>query len=99
MKPSIASKLDQLSRRLAEINAFMSSEDATRDMDQYRRITREHAEIEPVVQLYSAYQRTASDISAAEEMLADPEMKSFAEAEIGGAEGEIECTDGGVSGN
>ena len=54
MKASIASKLAQLSARLEELNALLSSEHATRDIDSYRRLSREHAEIAPVVELYNA---------------------------------------------
>ena len=49
MKPSIAAKLAQLTSRLDELNRLLSSEDVTNDMESYRRLTREHAEIEPVV--------------------------------------------------
>ena len=48
MKTSIREKLEQLSRRKAEIDALLGDEAATRDMDGYRRLNREHAEIEPV---------------------------------------------------
>jgi len=82
MKSSLAAKLDHLSRRLAEIDLLLSSEGATRDLDQYRRITREHAEITPVVRLFDSYKKTESDLAAAQEMLSEPDMKSFAEDEI-----------------
>jgi peptide chain release factor 1 len=81
MKPSIAAKLDQLVRRLAELNAILSSAEATRDMDQYRRLTREHAELTPVVERYNEYRAAADDLATASEMLGDPELKAFAEAE------------------
>ena len=60
MKPSIAAKLDQLVRRLDELNALLSAEDATRDMDQYRRLSREHAELTPVVELFQRVPRRPS---------------------------------------
>jgi peptide chain release factor 1 len=82
MKKSIAAKLEQLSGRLAEVNRLLSAEGATRDMDQYRRLSREHAEIGPVVELYANYRKVEGDIAAATEMLADPEMRGLAEAEI-----------------
>ncbi len=82
MKASIEFRLEQLSRRLDELDALLSSEGATRDMDQYRRLTREHAELGPVADLYRQYRQTVNDEKAAEEMLVDPEMKSYAEAEI-----------------
>src|SRR5205823_1546542 len=46
MKTSIAAKLDQARQRLLDINALLSSENATRDLDQFRKLSREHAELE-----------------------------------------------------
>jgi peptide chain release factor 1 len=82
MKPSIAAKLESLARRLAEVGDFLSSEAATRDMEQYRRLSKEHAELTPVVGLFGKYRQAESDITAAQDMLADPQMRIYAEAEI-----------------
>ena len=82
MKPSIAAKLANLSDRLDEVTRLLSSEDATRDMDNYLKLNRERAEIEPVVALYHAHQSCAADLATALEMANDPEMKEFADGEI-----------------
>jgi peptide chain release factor 1 len=82
MKASIASRLAQLSARLEELTALLSAEQATRDLDSYRRLSREHAEIAPVVELYNAYLRSEQDVRAAQELAGDPEMKELAESEI-----------------
>ncbi len=82
MKPSIAGKLEQLSRRLAELDRLLSSETATADLDTYRRLTREHAGIAPVVALYQAYLSGQDDVRTAEEMASDPAMREFAEDEM-----------------
>ena len=82
MKPSIAAKLAQLTSRLEELNRLLSSEDVTSDMDSYRRLTREHADISPVVELYRGYRQGEADLAAAQDMSADPEMREFAEQEI-----------------
>ncbi|MDR3394151.1 MAG: peptide chain release factor 1 [Parasulfuritortus sp.] len=82
MQPTLLSKLDQLDQRLEELNRFLASAEATADMDQYRKLNREHAEIEPVVQRYRAYRQTEADLASAREMLTDPEMKELAEAEL-----------------
>ncbi len=82
MKPSIQAKLDQLSERLVELNLLLSSENATADMDSYRKLTREHAEITPVVELYHAFRQAEQDVVAAQDMRSDPEMRDFAEEEI-----------------
>jgi peptide chain release factor 1 len=91
MKPTIASKLAQLSARLEELNMLLSSEDVTRDLDNYRKLTREHAEIGPVVELYSAYQKTERDVAAAQELAGDPEMRDLAEAEVREGRGKLEA--------
>src|SRR5512134_3786434 len=82
MKASIAAKLGQLSARFEEINHLLATEGVTRDLDNYRRLSREHAELGPVVELYSAYRRTLADIQSAQDMTADPEMRELAEAEV-----------------
>ena len=82
MKPTIASRLEQLSARLEEVGALLSSEDATRDMDAYRRLSREHSELTPMVALYHDYLKAERDVSSAQELAGDPEMKELAEAEL-----------------
>jgi peptide chain release factor 1 len=82
VKDSIASKLGQLTRRLEELNRQLSSETVTADLDNYRKLTREHAEIAPVVDLYQAYRAGESDMAAAREMANDPALREFAESEI-----------------
>jgi peptide chain release factor 1 len=82
MKPSIASKLAQLSARLEELNALLSGEDVTKNLDNYRKLTREHAEITPVVELYNAYKAAERDVASALQLASDPEMRELAEAEV-----------------
>ena len=82
MKQSIRDKLENLVGRLDELDRILASGEATRDMDQYRKMTREHAELGPVVALYQQWQQTEADLASAQEMMADPEMKDLAEEEM-----------------
>jgi peptide chain release factor 1 len=82
MKASIAAKLAQLSARLEELNQLLSSENVTADLDNYRRLSREHAEISPVVKLYEKHRAAEQEMHGAQTMISDPEMKELAEAEI-----------------
>ena len=84
------SKLDQLSERLEELNSLLIQEGVTNDMDQYRKLTREHAELGPLVALYQDYKQAGEDIKTAQEMLADPDMKELAQEEITTAKARIE---------
>lgn len=82
MKSSMRDKLNQLIDRHLEINQLLQSPDITDDIDNYRKLTRELAEITPVVETFQQYTQTEADISSAEDMLTDPEMKAFANEEI-----------------
>ena len=86
MKPSISNKLSQLAERLVEINRLLAQENATADMEQYRKLSREHAEITPVVELFHAWQQSEQDAATAQELLGDPDMKEFAQTEIEAAQ-------------
>lgn len=90
MKPSILEKLQQLSDRLEEVTHLLGSPDITDDMDNYRKLTREHAEITPVVETFNQYRLAQNDMLEAEEMLSDPDMKDFAAEEIEAAKAKIE---------
>jgi peptide chain release factor 1 len=82
MNKSIAAKLTQLSVRLEELNRLLSSETITSNLDNYRKLTRERAEIAPVVELYDAYLQSERDIQTAQAMYGDAEMREFADSEI-----------------
>ena len=84
------SKLEHLQGRLLELNSLMSREDVTQNMEQFRKYTREHAEIDPVVAKFAQYQAAQEDEQAAIEMRSDPESRSFAEEEIKSARQRME---------
>ena len=91
MKLSLQTRLDQLSLRQAELNALLSAEDATRDLDRYRAWTKEHAEIDPVVSSYREYAQAAGDLAAAQQMASDPQMRAFADEEASAAKSRMEA--------
>ncbi|MBD8725159.1 MAG: peptide chain release factor 1 [Massilia sp.] len=82
MKPSMLSKLDQLANRLVELDELLMTEGVTADMDNYRKMTREHAELSPLVAVYRQYESALANTAEAQELLQDPEMKEFAQEEI-----------------
>jgi peptide chain release factor 1 len=90
MKPELRSKLDQLSIRLDEVQRALSAEDATKNMDQYRKLAREQSELANLVDLYSRFRQAEGDAGAAREMAADPSMKGFADEELKAARERME---------
>lgn len=83
MKDSMRSKLVGLCRRLEEIDAMLAAPDAADDMNRFRALSQERAEIEPVTVKMHAYEQTEGDIEAAQEMAnEDPSFSDAAQEEI-----------------
>ena len=94
MNPRLRVKLDSLSGRLEELNHLLAAENATKDLEQFRRLSREHAEISAVASLYERFRQAERDAEAAREMAADTEMKSFADDELKSARASMERLEG-----
>ena len=91
MKASLLEKLHQLADRLEEVTHLLASENATDNMDEYRKLNKEYAELTPLVETYQAFNQAQQDKIDAEEMLSDPDMKEFAAEEINAANDKIEA--------
>ena len=94
MKQSLRTKLDQLSARLAELDALLAAEDATRDIDRYRTLSRERAEIDPVVARFGEFGKAEADLATAVELAHDPQMRDYAEQERRAAESRLGALEG-----
>ena len=90
MKSSMQNKLSNLSKRIEELNVELSQEVATKDMERFKKISKEHSDILPVVDIYKDYLKFDKDIEDAREMLNDPEMKAFAQSEIDNGKEQLE---------
>ena len=84
MKPSIRSKLETLSERLEEINALLADPDTISDQNRFRDLSKEHAQLGPVVECFHSYQDTLENLEEAKGMLkdADPDMRALGEEEL-----------------
>jgi len=91
MKPSVAGKLASLDARLREIDARLADPGVVDDLDGYRKLSQERAEISPVVEAFAEYRKAEGDLAAAEEMAKDASMREFAQSEIVAARGRIEA--------
>lgn len=83
-------KLDQLVKRVVEVNEALSAPDITANLDNYRKLTRECAELSPLVTQYELWKNARHDEQTAQEWLADLSMRDFAEDEISNARGRME---------
>jgi len=95
VKTSLRSKLETLSDRLEEINALLADPDTIAKQSTFRELSKEHAQISPVVQCFAKYRRTLNDLAEAESMLKDddPEIREMADSEIKQAKSAIEILD------
>ncbi|WP_084353527.1 peptide chain release factor 1 [Primorskyibacter flagellatus] len=72
-----ADRLAQISERFEFLEAKMAQGGGD-----IAALGREYAELRPVVEQIRAYERLQADLSEAEEMLSDPDMKELAEEEL-----------------
>ena len=90
MKASILSKLDHLSERYEEVGALLSDPDIIGDQNKFRELSKEYAELEPLVKCYQSYQKVLEGICDAKQLLKDPDpdMRAMAQEEVKGGEGQ-----------
>ena len=74
-----AEKLDQILRRFDFLEAKLS---AGPSPDEIAALSREYADLKPVVVEIAAWRQAEADLAEAEAMLSDPEMRALAEDEI-----------------
>jgi len=84
MKLTIQSRLENLDLRLEEISALLADPQVIGEQERFRALSREYAEVQPVVARYRDYRSAARQFAAAEALRAepDPELRAMAEAEI-----------------
>ena len=84
MKPSIRTKLEQLSGRHEEVAALLSDPEIIGGSERFRTLSMEYAQLEPVARSFEAYQKIQREWETAQEMArdADPELRALAEDEL-----------------
>ena len=84
MKSSIQARLEQLVDRFEEVSALLGDPGVIADQKQFRELSKEFAEIEPIVQCFQAWRRTLDDLATAEELAreGDADMREMAEEEM-----------------
>ncbi len=92
MKASIKAKLESLSERLEEINALMADPDVIGDQNQFRALSKEYAQVNPVIACFNDYQTALADKEEAQNMLKDDDadMREMAQEELKDANQRIE---------
>jgi peptide chain release factor 1 len=94
VKASLRTKLEGMVERLDALNRMLAAEDATKDMEQFRKLSREHADLSTIVGLFEQFQQAVRDAADAEEMAADASMKVYADEELKKARAAMERLEG-----
>ena len=94
MNESLRQQFERLALRLNELDALLADPQVASDIARYRKLSREQAEAADVVGRYRRHQQRESDLAAAREMLADPEMAEMAKEEISSAEADLARLEG-----
>ena len=88
MKSSIESKLERLSERLQELGVLLADPDIISDQDRFRALSKEYAEIKPIVDCLNEYHSAVDTVATVREMLKDQDadIREMASDELRQAE-------------
>ncbi len=89
MKDTLRQQFQRLAHRLSELDATLADPSVASDMNRYRSLTKEHAEVDGVVQRFNRYEQRERDLATAREMMADADMAEMAQEEITSAEADL----------
>lgn len=92
MKSSIREKLENLSERYEEVAALLSDPSIISNQNKFRDLSKEYAELEPVVKCFAQYNLASGDIDEAKELLkdSDPDMREMGKEALAENEARIE---------
>lgn len=84
MKKSLHTKLQSLGYRFTELGGLLSDPTVMNDQNRFRDLSKEYAELEPIVQCFKKFEANEDALHSANELLedADGEMKELAQEEI-----------------
>ncbi len=84
MNPGLIDKLEKLVERQQEIHALLADPGVIREQKKFRELSREAAEVAPVVACFERYRQNLDAIAAAREMLRDSDsaIRELAEEEL-----------------
>lgn len=95
MKPSIEKKLKQLTSRYEELKESLADPEVTSDLNRYRDLSKEYAQIEPYIEQYRQYQQDLQHLTDAKQMLEeeDTALQQMAKEEIKNLEEKLRLAD------
>lgn len=92
MKDSILLKLENIKERHEEISAELSDPDVINNQNEFKKLSKEYAQLSPIVSKFNEHLQAVEDLETAQEMAndSDKDMKAMAQEEIKSAEQTLE---------
>ncbi|MBP6630055.1 MAG: peptide chain release factor 1 [Kofleriaceae bacterium] len=94
--PSFQAKMATLARRHEEVAALLSTAEVIGKRAEFLKLSREHAELDPLIAAWRAYRKLLDDLAAAQVMVAsepDPELRELAREEVGPLEAQRDAAE------
>lgn len=84
MKKSIESKLEHMHERFQEIERLLSEASIIADQEQFKSLSKEYAQLEPIARCYDEYVQTRDNVTELQTFMNsdDPELAQMAEDEL-----------------
>ncbi len=85
-------RLDQMEARYEDLGKQLSDRNIVSDQENYRKVSKQHRDLEPLVEKFREYRNVKNAIADAKAMLAesDPEIRAMAQEELAALEPRIE---------
>jgi peptide chain release factor 1 len=78
LKPFLRQQLERFPVRLQELDFFLQQPEVVQDMERFRALTREHAEVSAVAGLFARLRELEAQLASSRELLEDPDMAEMA---------------------
>ena len=82
-------KLEKIIQAYEDLQGRMGDPAVLADQKEYNRLAKEYASQGPLAKKAREYVQASDDLAAAKEMMADPDMREFAQEEIAGIEAKL----------
>ncbi|MGI9304535.1 MAG: peptide chain release factor 1 [Gammaproteobacteria bacterium] len=84
MKESIRNKLDHITGRHQEITVLLADPQIMSDQNQFRDLSKEYAQLDPVAKTFDAFRKTQAELEEAKEMSRDddPDIRALSQDEV-----------------
>ena len=90
METALRSKLEAIRERFEELGDMLCAPEINANKAKFLALSREHAELRPVAEAFGRFAELEQRLAEARELLADPDMRELAEADLPELQGQSE---------